>query len=173
MLTNSWNINFYFIFGDLTAFNNKYFCLYIFFGIFALLNIFINKGKKEKSMSRENYLWIKLPNPLLNYLIYNLGIDEFTFLMCLLDREHYINSNKKGEGFSVTNDAIKAALDCRMDRRISVKNTKKLNELRQSLAEKGFIKYQFDEDTNRYYYFIQWKTLNKITRLNINMEYGK
>lgn len=46
MLTNSWNINFYFIFGDLTAFNNKYFCLYIFFGIFALLNIFINKCKK-------------------------------------------------------------------------------------------------------------------------------
>lgn len=43
MLTNSWNINFYFIFGDLTAFNNKYFCLYIIFGIFALLDIFINK----------------------------------------------------------------------------------------------------------------------------------
>lgn len=124
-------------------------------------------------MNEEKYLWIKYPLPLLNYLIYNLNRDELTLLMCLLEREHYINRNKKGEGFSVTSDAIKVAFDWRIDRKISVKNAKKLNELRQSLAQKGFIKYQFDEDTNKYYYFIQWKTLNKITRLNKNIEYGK
>lgn len=113
-------------------------------------------------MSRTKYLYVKHPISLL----YILDGDEYLFLMCLLEREGYINRNVKGEGFSVTNDAIKAALNWRMNKPISGSNTKKLNSLRQSLAEKGLIDYKFDEDTNKYYYFIQWQAIEEIGKYN-------
>lgn len=113
-------------------------------------------------MSRTKYLYVKYPTSLL----YILDVEEYILMMCLLERESYINRNVKGEGFSVANDAIKAAFNWRMDKPINGSNTKKLNELRQSLAEKGFIDYQFDEKTNKYCYFIQWQTIDEIGKYN-------